>query len=452
MKTYYLPLLAAFLSSWLPSGRAQAQEADSLSFCKSGAYAMSDGSQLIISPSYLPDLRYRRTDGTCGRLFRQPDSSYQSGPGWANPKNPDVFARFGNCADGTITLREKDKTTTGKRISFPVIPLHVTSREVTLYGELHLPPNNKPRAVLVLHFGSGGESAVYYNYLQHLLPLSDIAVLVYDKRGTGKSTGRLSANFELLAADMAEVVKAVRQLPAVKGLPVGLMGESQGGWIVPLTASLTKTDFLIASYSLLIPPREENRQEVLHDLHQQHYSKEEIAQAMEVVKATDQVARTKFAGGLEQLAALKARYSQEKWYKDLKGDYTGIILNSSKKQLDSIKTIFPVDIPLDYDPLPAFRKVNVPMLWVVAGQDTEAPNEATIAALKKDLVQRKNIDLVIFPHADHGIIEMKDTPEGPVALGRQSPGYFDLLKDWILTREIRKQYGEALQFTHSSKH
>lgn len=447
MKIPLLSLLtAACISGQLLTATAQGYEY--FSNCRNGAYALNDGSQLVISPSFDNDLRYRRMDGTTGRLFLQADSSYLSGPGWANAKNPNIFARFGGCNNDSLIFRQDGKTLTGKRIPFQVIPVRFNGKDASLYGELFLPARKKPQAVVILHYGSGQESAVLNNYVQYLLPLSDIAVFVYDKPGTGRSTGKQTANFELLATDMIAAVKAIRAQPAVKGVPIGLMGESQGGWIVPLTASQTPVDFIIASYSLLIPPREENRQEVLHDLQLEGYHQQDIAQAMQVVAATDQVVRERFNGGLTTLDSLKARYQQAPWYKSLKGDYTGPIINASRAQLDTLKQLFPLDINLDYDPLPAFRRVNVPMLWVVAGKDTEAPNGATIDILKQAITTRKNIDLVIFPHADHGIIEVTDTPQGPESLGRHSPGYFDLLRDWVKTRQVKKSYGNGEHFGH----
>lgn len=441
MKTH---LLSLFMAAAI-AGTAAAQQTAAPAGCRNGAYAMSDGSQLIISPSMGNDLRYRRLDGTTGRLYLQADSSYLSGPGWANAKDPNIFARFSGCPHDSLVFRQDGKTLTGKRIPLPVIPLRFDVKDAAVYGELFLPADRKPQALVVLHFGSGGASAVATHFLQYMLPLNHIAVLVYDKRGTGKSTGKLSANFHLLAEDMATIVKAVKKQPAVQGIPTGLMGESQGGWIVPLTATLTPVDFVIASYSLLIPPREENRQEALHDLQEGHYSEADIAKAMQVVAATDQVVRTGFNGGLEAVDSLKALYGKEPWFKALQGDYTGPVLEASRAQLDTLKQIFPTDVPLDYDPVPTFQRVKAPMLWVIAGKDTEAPNGGTIDVLKKAVVTRKNVDVVIFPHADHGIIDVKDGPAGPdgPVLLRYSAGYFDLLRDWILHRRVDKRYGDG---------
>ena len=68
-------------------------------------------------------------------------------------------------------------------------------------------------------------------------------MFVYDKRGTGKSTGRFTVDFSELADDaIAAVAQARKLLPNV---PVGLMGESQGGWIAPLAAARSPVDFVV---------------------------------------------------------------------------------------------------------------------------------------------------------------------------------------------------------------
>jgi alpha-beta hydrolase superfamily lysophospholipase len=389
-------------------------------YAQTGLYTMEDNSKLIITPSYKPDFRYRKTDGTSGRLFLQKDSSYISAPGWAEKESPNVFVQFNK---ENISFRENGKILHGKKTNLKIIP--VTFGD-SLYGELVLPA--KAKALVVLQFGSGQESAVTSNYLQYLLPIDNIAVFVFDKRGTGRSAGKYTADFVTMAKDMAAAVEKVR----IKGLPLGIMGESQGGWVVPLTASLTKVDFVIASYSLAISPLEENRQEVINALPDTAH----LSQAMEVVDATTRIVKSKFGEGLPELAVLKSKYGNEHWYKTLNGDYTGLLANATEAQLLQYKEIFNFDIDWEYNPMPALKKVNNPMLWVIAGKDTEAPNKETIARLKQLQSAGSHLDLVIFPDADHGMIEMN---------GKYSKGYFPLLKDWILTRKINKQYGDAIQ-------
>lgn len=394
---------------------------------QTGLYTMEDNSHLIVTPSAEPDLRYRKTDGTSGRLYLQPDSSYISGPGWSNKTQANIFAQFNK---GRITFKENERVLHGQLTRLKTIP--VTFGD-SLYGELFLPLTGKPQAVVLLQYGSGNESAIANNYVQYLLTRDKIAVFVFDKRGTGKSAGVYTADFVRMAKDMAAGVEKVKTLPAVKGLPIGVMGESQGGWVVPLTATLTKVDFVIASYSLAISPQEENRQEVLNELKDTAFK----AKALEVAAVTDRIVMSKFKEGLPELAVLKSKYENEDWYKELEGDYTGPLAHATASQLAQFKEIFSMDIDLYYDPMPALRRVKVPMLWVIAGKDTEAPNTETIARLQQLRADGSNLDLVIFPDADHGMIEKRG----------HSVGYFALLKDWILTRKLGAHYGNAVIFS-----
>lgn len=396
-------------------------------YAQTGLYTMDDKSRLIITPSADPDLRYRKVDGTSGRLYLQPDSTYISAPGWSQKANPTIYAQLNK---GQLTFKENGKVLHGQLTKLRTVP--VTFGD-SLYGELFLPLQGAPRAVVLLQYGSGNESAIANNYVQYLLTQDKIAVFVFDKRGTGRSAGVYTADFVRMAKDMAAGVEKVKTLPVVKGLPIGVMGESQGGWVVPLTATLTKVDFVLSCYGLAISPQEENRQEVLHELRDTAYK----AKALEVAAVTDRIVMSKFREGLPELAVLKSKYGEEAWYKELEGDYTGPLAHATAAQIAQFKKIFSMDIDLYYDPMPALRKVDVPMLWVIAGKDTEAPNTETIARLKQLQAGGSKLDLVIFPEADHGMIEKNG----------HSVGYFQLLKDWILTRKLGQKYGDAAIFS-----
>ena len=92
--------------------------------------------------------------------------------------------------------------------------------------------------------------------------------------------------------------------------------------------------------------------------------------------------------------------------------------------------------------VPTLRAVDVPMLWVLAGKDTEAPSDTTFAILRSLQQGLAQLDIVRFPNADHGIIEVRETPEGRQRLGH-SAGYFDLLVHWTLERSLSGQFGSA---------
>ena len=75
-----------------------------------------------------------------------------------------------------------------------------------------------------------------------------IAVLTYDKRGVGESGGIYvgpsvgtnnidTTNLNLLSNDANEAVKTFRTYLKDKKTPIGLVGFSQAGWIIPIAAN-----------------------------------------------------------------------------------------------------------------------------------------------------------------------------------------------------------------------
>jgi len=75
-----------------------------------------------------------------------------------------------------------------------------------------------------------------------------IAVLTYDKRGVGESGGVYvgpsvgtnnidTTNLNLLSNDANEAVKTFHNYIKDKKIPIGLVGFSQAGWIIPITAN-----------------------------------------------------------------------------------------------------------------------------------------------------------------------------------------------------------------------
>jgi pimeloyl-ACP methyl ester carboxylesterase len=126
--------------------------------------------------------------------------------------------------------------------------LPVNTEEVTfisqgarLSGTLYTPQVS--HAAVVLFHGSGQESRM--REFATLLAASGCTVLTYDKRGVGASEGIYagpevgtnnidSTNLQLLAQDARAAVNVLKQkLPS---LPIGLLGFSQAGWIIPLAA------------------------------------------------------------------------------------------------------------------------------------------------------------------------------------------------------------------------
>jgi pimeloyl-ACP methyl ester carboxylesterase len=433
---------AALLAAALPlAGRAESAEGPP-NACYSGAYKFERGGDyVVISPSDEGSLRYRLHDGRSGRLYPDADGRhFHGGPGWASREPRIADAVFDGCAGQRLEFKLKGGPDgVARRMTVTRTPASFSSIGNTLYGELYAPA--KPKAVVVLVFGSGNDSAVIWNYVQHLLPIYDIAVFVYDKRGTGRSTGRFTVDFSELADDaIAAVAEARRLLPDV---PVGLMGESQGGWIAPLAAVRSPVDFVVVSYGLAISPLEEDREEVLGELRAKHYDENVIAKGRELTSITGRIMLSRFTDGVTDLAKFKAAHADEKWLHEVEGDFTGPLLRSPDDKFTELKAALGFDAILDYDAQAALRRVRSPMLWVVAGQDTEAPPVPTLEFIRKLQAEPTQLDIAVFPNADHGIIETQERG-GELVATAQSAGYYDLLADWIRTRKLEGRFGNAI--------
>lgn len=118
--------------------------------------------------------------------------------------------------------------------------LVVESPPVRLGATLYAPQSTAPMpAVLLLH-GSGpdGRQNAYYQEMAKAFGRRGIAVLVYDKRGSGASTGDWrAAPFSALIDDAQAALRALRQHPWVDSMRVGIWGGSEGATLAPLVAA-----------------------------------------------------------------------------------------------------------------------------------------------------------------------------------------------------------------------
>jgi fermentation-respiration switch protein FrsA (DUF1100 family) len=116
---------------------------------------------------------------------------------------------------------------------------------VRLAGTLTVPQGKGPFPAVVLVQGSGainrdGDVAGHKTLLVMADHLSrqGIAVLRYDKRGVGKSTGKLrEATLPDLAADAEAALRFLRSRPEVDPRHIGVVGHSEGGLVAPLIAA-----------------------------------------------------------------------------------------------------------------------------------------------------------------------------------------------------------------------
>lgn len=127
---------------------------------------------------------------------------------------------------------------------FSIQEVKFESQGITLAGSI-LTPKKAFAAVVIVH---GSDPVKREIEFAKRLAKEGIAVLTYDKRGVGESGGVYvgpsvgtnnidTANLNLLSHDANAAVKTFKTYLKDKKTPIGLVGFSQAGWIIPIAAS-----------------------------------------------------------------------------------------------------------------------------------------------------------------------------------------------------------------------
>jgi hypothetical protein len=408
--------------------------------CKVGAYRFPDGEIVDIAPSEGNTFRWRKFDGSTGVLHKKEDGSWKSTLGWTN--RPDGHtASFIGCANGEIEFDGKKAHRVPFDMTNTVFEGHGGTK---LAGRLVLPKGIERIPIVVLVHGAERESARDSYALQRLFPAENVGAFVYDKRGTGRSAGKYTQDFETLADDAVAAMREAKRIAGARCARIGYQGGSQGGWVAPLAATRAPVDFVIVSFGLAVSVIDEDQEEVALEMRLKGHSQEEISKALEIASAAEAVFESGFTKGFERLDAVKAKYHNETWYKDVHGNYTHFILPyTAAEAREKFKDFLP-GTPFRYDPMPALRAVKAPQLWVLGQDDLEAPSAETSRRIKRLIAEGKPTTLALFPHAEHGMTEYEIAPQGERVSTRYAPGYFAMMRDFARNGQLSGSYGASL--------
>jgi dienelactone hydrolase len=404
--------------------------------CRIGSYLLDDGSEIDISSPDGDTLRWRRFDGTTGALHPQADGTWMSTRGWTK-RADGVVVSFAGC--DTIRFGK----VSGTRRKFDVRDVVFESHDTALGGRLVMPPGGDKVPVVVLIHGSEHDSALKDYFLQRMLPAQGIAAFVYDKRGTGSSGGKYTQDFSLLADDAVAAVMTARSLAGARLGRIGFQAGSQGGWVAPLAASRTPVDFAIICFGLAVSVIDEDQESVELQLSEKGYSRGEIRDALKVARAVENVWASGFSSGYVELNRLRSHYSKSRWYADLRGDYTWLFLPKSETELRAMAPDFDWHTPFHYDPMPVLRSLHTPQLWVLGGEDFEAPSRETRRRLKSLIAAGGDYTIAYYASAEHGMTLFEADASGDRTSTQYAPGYFQLIRDFALNGAVPGKYGSA---------
>jgi uncharacterized protein len=392
--------------------------------CRVGSYRLRDGGIIDIGNSAPPALRWRRPDGTSGSLKGDAEAM-TSTLGWTG--RPDGHRFSFDCALGRITV----DGTPGERIPLTRHETRFENAGAVLAGRLTMPAGKKRVPIVVLVHGSEDSSALDFYSLQRQFPANGIGAFVYDKRGTGSSTGTFTHDYRQLAADAAAAMREARRLAGARATRVGMQGSSQGGWVAPLAATQTTLDFLIIGYGLAVSPAQEDDEAIALDMTRHGFGPAETAKALEIAHAAQRIAGSNFQSGHEEFDAVRARYAAEPWARFVRGNVTQVFLSQPAEVLRKMGPVMFAGIDLHYDPMPVLRRLNVPQLWILAADDIDAPPAETLRRLKSLKAEGKPVTVVVYPRTEHGLYEYEVDAAGERLSTRQPATYLPLMQDFI---------------------
>lgn len=313
----------------------------------------------------------------------------------------------------------------------PVVARRLTTRDtdvqfangaVTLSGTLTLPDGPPPYPALLLVHGSNALTRDVFGPWTRFFAGLGYAVLRYDKRGTGQSTGDWKqADFHTLAADVLAGVRLLGARTDIRRDRIGLWGASQAGWIMPLVASQAPDDiaFLVVHAGSGTTVREEGILYIEHELRFAGLPVEAVAIGTRYQMLDDAVTR-----GESKWDAL------QRYYDVNRVEHTW--LWPPRPADDWFRSYY--RMLMDFDPVPFWKRVRCPVLLFYGELDANVPPRESWPPIERALHAAGNRDVrhILLPRANHMFLEARTgiRDEYP-ALSRFIRGYFDQMALWL---------------------
>ncbi len=235
--------------------------------------------------------------------------------------------------------------------------------EIQLAGLLISPSNPGPCPAVAFVHGSGfsDRTNLWYRTIADHLVSQGVTVLLPDKRGSGQSTGDWrTADFSDLAGDVLAAVEFLRSRDDVDPRHVGLIAVSQGGWVASLAAAWSReVAFVVVLSGSAGTPNESFMHEVRED-----------------VRARG------FPG----------------WFSTLVIPVSRLLLQLRWKRWRDVAS---------FDPLPTWRRVRAPVLFINGDEDSNVPVKQSVSRLE-EMVQRSatsNFAIRVYQGSGHGLFE-----------------------------------------------
>jgi pimeloyl-ACP methyl ester carboxylesterase len=262
------------------------------------------------------------------------------------------------------------------------------SDEVVLAGTLLTPSKAGARPAVVLLHGAGAAERHFYRIFADHFARQGIAALIYDKRGSGGSTGsRQMSTLDDYAVDALAGVRFLSNQQEINPAQIGVWGISQGGRVAPMAAALSQDVAFVIGVSA--PGMPQSLLELYHN---------------------DR--RYRDAGYPDRIIDVGLKYSK------LLQDWHRILARGDR-------------LSADLDPVFSWKEVRQPALLIYGAEDRVVPPDDSAAMITEALHRGGNRDcaVVILPQADHNLMLVAAGEKPSLA-----PELMETVSRWVLER------------------
>jgi tRNA(Arg) A34 adenosine deaminase TadA/pimeloyl-ACP methyl ester carboxylesterase len=322
--------------------------------------------------------------------------------------------------------------------------------EISLSGTLTLPRTIGPfPAVILIHGSSALDRDETILGHKPFLVLSDhftrhgIAVLRFDKRGVGKSTGNYdNATIEDFCDDVAKGIEYLKSRPEIIRNQIGLIGHSEGGIIAPMLAVKSND----VAFIVLMAGTGVNGEEIFCEqgrlLHRGNGVDEEMIAIdtqirkiftgivkketnRDVAKEQIHEALAKFLSGLTE--------EQKIWVK-----IHSVLTEELIKRFNSPWGHF----YFPYEPSTALSHITIPTLVLNGDLDLVVSPKQNLPFIDEALKKAGNKDYAIIelPKLNHAFqtCEIGSWDEYEQTEETMAPSILNIMTDWILERIVKE--------------
>jgi uncharacterized protein len=306
---------------------------------------------------------------------------------------------------------------------------------ISLSGTLTFPHGQGSFPAAVLLSGSGpqdrDESLAGHRpflILADHLTRKGIAVLRFDKRGVGKSTGTYAeANTEDFASDAEAAIAFLKTRREIDPTRLGLIGHSEGGLIAPMIAARSRE---VAWVVLLAGPALKGENTLLLQ--------------SELISRIGGLNDTQISKSLDFDKHAYALVRQEKNRAALEAKLNDLVqssgMNAAMPPAALQAQIHLISSPwfryfLDYDPLPALQKTKCPVLALNGQKDLQVPPKENLPLIRKALENGGNKDsqTVEMPGLNHLFQHCQNGSPGEYGAIEETfaPEALSLVSGWV---------------------